>query len=51
MRKTVLLSMLPAAIAALCSTGCKPELKEETGNILVIEARQEDRDLSKTTLR
>ena len=50
MRKTVLLSMLPAAIAALCSTGCKPEVKEETGNIMVIEARQEDRDLSKTTL-
>jgi len=49
MKKTLILSLLFAAIAALCSTGCKPEVKEQPGDVFVLTAGLDDA-LSKTTL-
>ena len=49
MKKSVTLSILLVAIAALCSTGCKPEVKEEAGDVFVLTAGMDDAE-SKTTL-
>ena len=49
MRKSVILSALFAATAALCSTGCKPEVKEEAGDIFILEAGMDDAE-SRTML-
>lgn len=49
MKKTLILSLLFAAIAALCSTGCKPEVKEQPGDVFVLTAGLDDAT-SKTML-
>ena len=49
MKKSVFLCALLAATVALCATGCKPEVKDEPGDVFVLTAGMDDAE-SKTTL-
>jgi len=50
MKKTLILCILPAAVAAALCTGCKTEEKYDPGNSFVISVEQDSRDFAKTTL-
>ena len=49
MKKSVIISALFAAVAALCSTACTPEVKEEPGDVFILEAGMDESE-SRTTL-
>ena len=49
MKKSVIVSALFAAVAALCSTACTPEVKEEPGDVFILEAGMDEAE-SRTTL-
>ena len=49
MKKSVIISALFAAVAALCSTACTPEVKEEPGDVFILEAGMDETE-SRTML-